>query len=1055
MTVQALLALVLLAQAEAATAPPRPPRPLPPQPLEVALVGGESHAWSVVLAAGDYLSVVVDQRGIDGVVEALAPGGETLVEVDSPNGRRGPERLTLVAATAGEYQVVVHSPSAKAPPGRYELRATAPRPATDDDRQRHTAERAQLAAHRAGAGRDAESYRESARLYRQVLAAWRALGEPPREAEVLHRLGTRLRLLGDHSEAAEAQSQARRIFRQLGDRRGEAVAWNQLGLIAWAGGDADTALDAYRAALELWRELGDLSQQARTLNNLGLVGFRSDRLDAALDAYTTAFDIFRRLDDQRRQAIVLHNIGGVHDLRGEPDAALAHYERALAVARDLGDRRFEAEVLHNQGALYLRQGEAREALQRFETALPIFRRLGDHRRQAAVLTNLGVLYRWLRDPEQAVEAIGAALGLGTELGRRPGQVTNLVTLAGLYADLGQRPRALATSRKALELALRLDDPSVEMRALNGLGARLVEEGQPRQALGILGQALELGQPLGRAMQQTRTLLERGRAHLALADHTTARSDFRRALDHSRASGARAQEAESLHLLAGLEMSGGDLQAALGYAESALGLAESLRATLDSDDLRASYFASLHGTYELTVELYARLAERRGDEDLVARAFETAERARARALLDQLRQVRLEPHQDTDRRSTALLRTAAIPLAELQGHHLGDQTLLLEYFLGTRRSFVWSVTTTSIALHELPPAEAIEALVREVHADLADADPRRTARQREALAALGQMLLGPVAAELGDGSPGGDSPAGGPRQLAIVADGALHYVPFAALPLGGQPLVVSHAVAHLPSAAVLGELRRPAAGRPVPTAELAIFADPVFSTDDPRLAERGATPETSIEDEPSEGSSRARESWPRLPWSRHEADAIVATVTGQVPADSVFVATGFASNLEAVTSPSLGSYRMLHFATHGHLDTTRPRDSALVFSQLDTEGRPRDGDLRLDQIYHLELGADLVVLSGCRTALGREILGEGLQSLTRGFLYAGARRVMASLWAVEDQATAELMGRFYHGLFVEHLAPAAALRSAQVSMFQERKFRDPYYWGAFVLQGDWR
>jgi CHAT domain-containing protein len=122
--------------------------------------------------------------------------------------------------------------------------------------------------------------------------------------------------------------------------------------------------------------------------------------------------------------------------------------------------------------------------------------------------------------------------------------------------------------------------------------------------------------------------------------------------------------------------------------------------------------------------------------------------------------------------------------------------------------------------------------------------------------------------------------------------------------------------------------------------------------------------------------------------------------------------------------------------------------------VDRNGNPTDGFLRLHEVYDLSLAADLVVLSGCRTALGKEVKGEGLLGLTRGFLYAGASRVMASLWPVRDRATAELMRRFYRGLLQDGLPPAAALRAAQRSLRRDPRWRDPFYWAPFILQGDW-
>jgi CHAT domain-containing protein len=153
---------------------------------------------------------------------------------------------------------------------------------------------------------------------------------------------------------------------------------------------------------------------------------------------------------------------------------------------------------------------------------------------------------------------------------------------------------------------------------------------------------------------------------------------------------------------------------------------------------------------------------------------------------------------------------------------------------------------------------------------------------------------------------------------------------------------------------------------------------------------------------------------------------------------------------------LSQYRFVHFATHGLLNSAHPELSGIVLSLVDEKGQPQNGFLRLNEIYNLSLPADLVVLSACQTALGKEIKGEGLVGLTRGFMYAGAARVVASLWNVQDDATAELMKRFYAKMLGrEKLRPAAALRAAQIEMWKTKLWQPPYYWAGFVLQGEWR
>jgi CHAT domain-containing protein len=365
-----------------------------------------------------------------------------------------------------------------------------------------------------------------------------------------------------------------------------------------------------------------------------------------------------------------------------------------------------------------------------------------------------------------------------------------------------------------------------------------------------------------------------------------------------------------------------------------------------------------------------------------------------------------------------------------------------------------------------------------------------------------MLLGPVADQLGT------------KRLLIVAEGALQYLPFGALPAPAKgdaetrgrgdaaiPLIVEHEIVSLPSASALAVLRREIQDRKAAGKTVAVLADPVFEADDPRVmrdagtrrhgdaeteanrqnAKRLNPPASPLRRVPASPSSRVPGSprrcvalsptpttdlhralrdvgisrdglgIPRLLSTRQEAEAIMSVA----PAGAGMKATDFKASRTTATSPELGQFRIVHFATHGLLNSENPELSGLVLSLVDEQGKPQDGFLRLHDIYNLNLPADLVVLSACNTALGKEVRGEGLVGIVRGFMYAGAARVVASLWKVDDEATAELMKRFYEQMLQRGMTPAAALRAAQVDMWQQKKWRSPYYWAAFVLQGEWR
>jgi CHAT domain-containing protein len=300
-------------------------------------------------------------------------------------------------------------------------------------------------------------------------------------------------------------------------------------------------------------------------------------------------------------------------------------------------------------------------------------------------------------------------------------------------------------------------------------------------------------------------------------------------------------------------------------------------------------------------------------------------------------------------------------------------------------------------------------------------------------ALSRMLLSPVAGRVAN------------KRLLIVAEGMLQYLPFGALPDPdtGAPLLLGHEIVTAPSASVVAVLRQETAGRKPAARTLAVLADPVFRADDVRISPDRISVRSGVD--------AGLPEYARLRFSRAEAEGIAQLAeTG-----GVFKALDFEASRETAMKPELGEYRIVHFATHSLLDNQRPELSGVVLSLVDRSGRPQNGFLRLYDIYNLRLNADLVVLSACRTALGQDIKGEGLIGMTRGFLYAGAPRVLATLWEIDDRVTAEAMKKFYEGMLGRAERPAEALRAAQIALWKSKSQDAPYYWAAFNLEGEWR
>jgi len=311
--------------------------------------------------------------------------------------------------------------------------------------------------------------------------------------------------------------------------------------------------------------------------------------------------------------------------------------------------------------------------------------------------------------------------------------------------------------------------------------------------------------------------------------------------------------------------------------------------------------------------------------------------------------------------------------------------------------------------------------------------------------LSKAVLQPVAAHLGK------------KRLLIVGGGRLQQIPFAALPdKNGDPLILNHEIVSIPSAAAVVAMQRDRAARKPPSHLLALLTDPVFESQDSRLGRstqrpRPLDPElvqamrAFIPDSPRQGI-------PRLAFAGREAQGILALA----PPQETLSLLDFDATRDAFLDGRLDDYRVVHVGSHGFVNHDDPDISGLVLSLVDRQGRPREGFLRLRDVYQIKLQADLVVLSACQTALGKVFSGEPLIGLTSGFLRSGAAGVISTTWKVDDEATADLMQEFYRGMWgPERLSPSAALRAAQLSLARKDQWRSPYFWAGVVLHGQWK
>ncbi len=1026
----------------------------PGQALRETVAAGRAARFDLVIDSGEFVRLTVTDSGLHPHILLSAPDGRTLREI---RGRSlGWTSLSHVCRESGLHRVRISSGPGPTADFAVELRYLQRRPATADDPARLEAEglvleaaelrdqwlKESTAAAIAKAERAIELHREVGDQ-NDLLWGYRLLADlhyrSSHAGPALEALNQAVRL-SSHAGLDDLESELE-AFRGLvlvgssenepkGDPReacasalerarrqdhepGMAMAFNCLGEARYYVGDLNGAIEDYLQAERLWSALPPRRETAETA--LYLAGAYRDvgRVEEAEAMFLEAERLWGLVDDPRGQTLTTIGRGLLAVKKGLYQDALRLLSDGRGASEAAGNDFWRAVSDALLGSVYLRLGEPSIALDYFQNSREGFEAAGALKTQSEIHLEIGRTYRVLAEYEKSLSHFESSSRIAEKTGDRRILAVALLQKGLSLEALGRPDAAEAAFQRAL-VDLKADEfRSGRAAALNGLGC-----------------------------------VRRGRGDLDQAERL-----HREALELSRAADDGLVESQSLYYLAQVGLARGDLDVSRSLVEAAIQKVEGLRANVDDLSLRASYFATVQDFFGFQIDLLMRLDSTDRQAGWAARALEAAERARARSLLEGLIQGRVE--------DGVRLVAQPLSLAKIQ-ERLAPETALLEYALGPARSFLWVITRTGLSSSTLPPEDEINAMVRRLHEALtvrASADSReaivrgdRTADQL--LETLAEILLPPE-----------DRIAG--LRLVVIPDGTLHHVPFAALKrsvaaTSGAPeprfLVLDHEVVRLPSASALAFLRDRGAARTQPPAKtIAILADPVFEPDDPRLAGRSrGTPPDASRQKPDDLVLTLRDfrfdsRIPRLVSSGFEAREIL----NLAPPGTGFLATGTRADRSLVLDGGLARYRILHFATHGMNNPDHPDRSGLVLSLLDEAGNARDGFLRLPEICRLKLPVDLVVLSACDTALGREIRGEGVLGLVRAFQYAGAQSVLASLWKVEDRATELLMREFYRAHFGRGLAPGAALRQAQTAMLAKQAWKSPFYWAAFQLEGDSR
>jgi CHAT domain-containing protein/tetratricopeptide (TPR) repeat protein len=891
-------------------------------------------------------------------------------------------------------------------------------------------------------------------------------------------------------------------YRRARARALVAAAWIEIGSAAPAG----RAVPGYgvRSAELLTRARTELQHLSRfhmqrgerydaglQLTNIALTHLYEGRYPECVTASATSSHLFESIHETPRRAQAWQNRALCLWGLGRLPEALRWFKRALT---DIGPEPYPSlyiGVITNTALADYALGHFDESLRLYDRALAFAEKVQARRDEAYGLYGIGVNYYALGDRARAREFLERSLAIRTVALDGRGRMATLRALATIDAEQGRVDDAIASDREALGLAVA---PSAIERIRIQLAAHTAAAGHLVEAKAQLDEVLSTGvkaDPLIRAealLQRAVLLREMGRPREALADLAAARPRMHILGSVTEEFEADLEQARTLRLV-------GQPHAALAAVERALGQADAVRLQSANPELRAQLQTPLRPAYDLKLQLlrerydHALAAGRVREADaLAAAAFATADASRAHSFADVAAQkyspairralasefhrreqlyrelsarrfaldARLDRSGSDDPRArhligdiaelerevdtvNTLIATRAMPSgAPARGSEpraslppLPADTALVSYWLGSESAYAWVVSPTEIRWTRLPSPAAIADQVAAFHRSLTRLVDMPLESRLEDARALYALIIRPIEPWLS-----------GVRQWVVIPDGALDYVPFAALRMADSFVALQHDVALTPAAWVLDTTG--ARAKPQNRRGLLLVADPVYQADDPRLTavQQVVAPQPSAR----RALDPARRGYRRLPFTAQEAAQISAQFS---PAD-VDQLTGLNATRDRLLALDWSKYRFIHIATHGIVDAQVPQLSALILGSYDAGGDVVDGAVRVADLSLQTLTADVAVFSACDTALGKEVLSEGLVGIGSTTLARGARAVVASLWPVADEIGARLMTEFYRHLLHDSMSAPAALGAAMRSVVSHDGSADPALWAAFQV-----
>jgi len=889
----------------------------------------------------------------------------------------------------------------------------------------------------------------------------------------LNLMGIAQRKTGHPHKALDHYQRALKIDKEIGYKRGERIRTANIGNVYYSLSEYTKALEYYKSALQSAGALEDKRNQINYLNSIGAAYRNLDDLQEALKHYKQALSLSKETRDKRREGMVSGNMGIVYKRLGDLDRALVCYQKALINAKETGNKRGESITLGNIGNIYKSLGDFSEALEYYNSALQIDRQIGTRGSESIQLSSIGMVYYLQGRYTDALEYFRSSITIAEEIDSKMRQANGLTYLGDIYNKMGRFAEARTNCERALDIFKAIGSQSGEAFALFGLGTVQLNQHNYDESVQFFLKALSIGEKI-----KSPVITWDAYANLASVWEKQ-----------------------------------GDLQKSLHYYQLAVKEIEHIRGGLSTEDVKAGLMERKIDVYEKAVNIYAELHQKYPGKGYDRESFQLVEQAKARVFLDLLTESHADISKGVDsqfrekervtvkeisriqkrlrssrpaeqeweqlaaelkeaeqqyeglqreiRRSSAAYADLVYPepygLQQVRSRIVDKNSALLEYFLEEERSYVWVITRERSKLHILPKRSEIEDEVEAYLKTLSKpAGLTNPITRHQALGyALYQKLLGSAAHSFENKS-----------RLIIVPDGALYFLPFETLISqkadeneASNYLIKDYEFSTGPSSSVLCYLQEKRGRNGKRNERLLAFGDPYFGGDRDAGSVRGeAETDSSVTDHLSNETEMSVRGlykqrgfqFKRLPFSGNE----VMSIGKLFPAGNKTLHIGENAREEVVKQAPLHDYQYIHFATHGIIEQMVPSRSGIVLT-LD-ESSDEDGFLQVNEIFNLDLDADLVVLSACRTGLGRLRRGEGIVGLTRAFIYAGTPSVLVSLWNINDRSTADFMKNFYEQL-MKGKSKSKALQLAKLEMLEaaRKSYQHPFYWAPFILVGDYK